>query len=67
LTLDQADALAKIDRQFTIMTDAGPSRWTEEAVTTGEDWQEVRRLARLALTKLNTQQSVGPGSADATV
>jgi hypothetical protein len=52
ITLDQSDAIAAVDRQLDRMTRAGPVRWTEQAVLEGEDWEELRRVARNALAAL---------------
>lgn len=52
ISRDQSDAVAAVDRKLDRMSDAGPSRWTEGALRTGEDWQELRLLAMRALTAL---------------
>jgi hypothetical protein len=46
---DQADAIAAVERRLTSITRAGAARWTDIAITTGEDWREVRELAVAAL------------------
>ena len=53
LTPTQAAAIAAVDRHLSQMTSAGPTRWTENAVRTGEDWAHLRKLARLAVSELD--------------
>lgn len=52
LTPAQASTIDAVDRQLLDMSDAGPSRWTAEAASDGDDWRELRRLALLALDAL---------------
>ena len=49
LTQEQADAIGRVENQLRRITSAGQRRWTEEAVRTGDDWSELRRLAAVAL------------------
>jgi hypothetical protein len=53
LSPTQAAAVAAVDYHLVKMTSAGPARWTDEAVLSGEDWVELRELARSALMALD--------------
>lgn len=49
LSDEQALAIVQVEAQLQRITAAGPQRWTDEAVSAGEDWSELRRLAQSAL------------------
>jgi hypothetical protein len=48
----QAAAVGAVDRQLRQMSSAGPSRWTSDAAMAGDDWRELRQLAKDALEAL---------------
>ena len=52
ITSAQASAVDAVDRQLLEMSDAGPSRWTAESASAGEDWRKLRLLALQALDAL---------------
>jgi hypothetical protein len=53
LTEEQADAIGAVERQLTSITSAGPSRWTDTAIRSGDDWRRVRELAESAIRALS--------------
>jgi hypothetical protein len=48
MSRDQAAMVAAVELQLSKMTSAGPARWKDTAILTGEDWAELRRLAQSA-------------------
>jgi hypothetical protein len=52
LSKAQADSIGAVEQQLTRISTAGAGRWTDDAVTNGEDWSELRRLAEVALRSL---------------
>lgn len=48
LSGEQAASVAAVERQLSRISSAGPSRWTNAALLSGEDWEELRRLAQSA-------------------
>ncbi|TYB53460.1 hypothetical protein FXF51_49310 [Nonomuraea sp. PA05] len=49
LSQEALEALLPVDAKLSRMTEHGPELWTEEAVTTALAWQELRTVARRAL------------------
>ena len=52
MTEAQAEAVGAVHEYLGRLTVAGPVRWTPQAVATGDDWAEVRRLSSRALVLL---------------
>jgi hypothetical protein len=49
LSVDQISALVELDEKLNWLTKSGAQHWTDEAVRTSSEWQDVRNLAAKAL------------------
>jgi hypothetical protein len=63
LTPSQAAALSAIDNAFVLFSDSNPEHWTDEAVRSSAEWQEIRRLAAEALSVFEWQHEMPPSYA----
>jgi hypothetical protein len=53
LSAAQAEAIAAVAKRLNGITTAGPSRWGDAAIRSGEDWEELRGLAKQAVDLLS--------------